>query len=379
MKLVYCKESLGTAAGMERVLCTKVNYLADVLGYEVYIVLLSPIPQDLFFNFSSNVTILSLDMKVPALKPWQLFFKTKFHEEYKSKLNALLLDICPDVTISMFGHEVSFLYQLTDKSKKVIEFHFSRNYLTHLVEGLPNSKLKWLRKQWVSLIQRRERYYSRKYDHIVLLTEKDKQLWKGDSRFIVIPNPLSFVSKEKALLENKEIVAMGRFIAQKGFDLLIQSFALLKEKFPDWCLSIYGEGSDYEFLNEMIKKFSLQNNVFLKNPVKDVEKVMLDSSLFVFPSRYEGFGLVLTEAMTCGVPCVSFDCECGPSDIIRDKVDGFLVETGNVGCLAEKMELLMRDKSLRIEMGANAKKNVERFNIPVVMGLWNNYFKQITM
>jgi len=378
MKIVYCKSSLGGGAGMERVLCTKVNYFADVLGYDVYIVLESPVPNDLFFNFSPKVTILSLNIKSAISKPWQLFFRTKYYNEYRSKLNALLLNIRPDVTVSMFGYEISFLYRLTDGSKKVLEFHFTRNYLTHLVEGLPDSKLKWLRKYWVALLQYRERYYSRKYSYIVLLTEKDKQLWKGDSRFTVIPDPLSFVSGRKALLENKNILAMGRFIAQKGFDLLIQAFASLKEKFPDWSLFIYGEGNDYEFLNNMIRELSLQNNIFLREPVKDVEKVMLDSSLFVFPSRYEGFGLVLTETMTCGVPCVSFDCECGPSDIIQDGVDGFLVETGNILHLVEKMELLMRNKKLRVEMGNKAKENIGRFSVSVVMNLWKDYFEQIT-
>jgi len=378
MRLVYCKNSLGLGAGMERVLCTKVNYFADVPGYEVFIVLTSPIPENLFFQFSPTVTILSLDIKASEPKTWQFFFKTKFHKEYERKLNALLLDIRPDVTISMFGREILFLHQLNDGSKKVLEFHFSRNYLTHLVEGLPDTKLKWLRKRWVSLIQYRDRYYSKKYNHIVLLTEKDKQLWQGNDRFSVIPNPLSFVSEEKALLENKKILAMGRYIAQKGFDLLIQAFALLKEKFPDWNLFIYGEGPDYDFLSNKIKELSLKDNVFLKNPVQNVEKIMLDSSLFVFPSRYEGFGLVLTEAMTCGVPCVSFDCECGPSDIIQNEVDGFLVEAGNVRLLAEKMELLMQNKELRIEMGGKAKENVRKFDVPVIMNLWKDYFEQLT-
>ncbi len=374
MKIVYCKDSLGNAAGMERVLCTKANYFADILGYEVHIVLIEPVPSNLFFSFSSKIIIHSLNINSPKKKSWQVFFKTAFDREYKKKLAVFLQKIKPDITISMFGEEISFLYQLRDGSKKILEFHFSRNYLSHLIEGLPNSKLKWLKKLQVQLLLHREHYYASKYDHIVLLTEKDKQLWGGDKRFTVIPNPLSFLSNHSAKLESKVIVAMGRYIAQKGFDLLIQAFSLLKDEFKDWKLLIYGEGQDRVFLQQLINKLSLQENIILKKNTSDIEEIMSETSLFVLPSRYEGFGLVLIEAMECGVPCVAFDCECGPSEIIKDNEDGFLVKTGDIKELVYKMKQLMENEELRKSMGKSAKKNVTRYYPDVIMGKWNSFF-----
>ena len=104
----------------------------------------------------------------------------------------------------------------------------------------------------------------------------------------------------------------------------------------------------------------------------------MDSSIYALSSRYEGFGLVLTEAMECGVPCVAFDCECGPSEIINNNIDGFLVEDRNVIQFAEKLEILMSDNELRKRMGVQAKQNVKRFGIEKVMQHWTSLFNDLT-
>lgn len=377
MRIAYCKDHLGNAAGMERVLSTKVNYLADNLGYEIHIITMSELPDNLFFNFSDKINFHSLEIEAEKKTPWNLIFSSKKHKIYKNKLAAILGQIKPDITVSMFGPEYNFLYQIKDGSKKVLEFHFSRNYLNHLVKGLPNAHYKIFKKIWVSMLQFHERYYTRKYQNIVLLTEKDKKLWGGKSKFTVIPNPLSFVSMHQASLVNKHIIAMGRYISQKGFDLLIRAYAKICQEFPDWKVFIIGEGQDKTYLQLLINNLSLQHKIYLKSPIIDVEKEMLESSIFVFPSRYEGFGLVLTEAMTCGVPCIAFDCECGPSEIIEDQEDGLLAETGNIEDLSSKMKLLIENETLRIKMGTLAKENVLRFDADKIMFLWDQYFKKI--
>ena len=375
MKIAYIIGSIGNSGGIERVLSTKANYLADTAGYEIHIIVGGKQPNSLFYPFSEKIYFHYLNVTFLKKNLLQYFIKTKQDKIYRQELEKKLNEIKTNITISAFGDDAAFLYKIKDGSKKILEFHFTKNYLKHLGNALPNDKYRFIRKYWLAFLQARETYLASKYEHIVLLTEKDKQLWKGDGKFTVIPNPLSFFPNKKALLENKTIVSIGRLVAPKGFHLLIQAFALLKEKFPGWSLFIYGKGIEHESLNKMIKDLSLQNNVFLEKPSEDVEKILLDSSLFVSSSLYEGFGLVLVEAMACGVPCVAFDCECGPSDIIRDGVDGFLVETGNIRLLAEKMEFLMQDQKLRVEMGGKAKRHVERFGTPVVMNLWKDYFK----
>jgi len=378
MKIAYIISSIGNSGGIERVLSTKANYLADVSGYEIHIIVGGKQPDDSpFFSFSKRIYFHYLNIDFQKKNLVYYLFENQQNKVYRQRLEQELSEIRPDITISMFGNDAKFLYKIKDGSVKVLEFHFTKNYLIHLGNALPNDKFRWLRKYWLLFLKNREENITKKYEHIVLLTEKDKKLWGNLPKFKVIPNPLSFATEKSAKLENKIIVSMGRLVYPKGFQYLIRTFALLKEKYPDWKVNIYGDGHDRELLQKEINALSLQQNIILKEPVQEVESIMLESSILVLPSLYDGFGLVLTEAMICGVPCVAFDSECGPSEIIKDKIDGFLVETGNIQQLAEKMESLMRDKQLRIEMGSKAKDNVERFSIPVIMNLWKNYFKQI--
>jgi len=377
MKIVYSISGIGYSGGIERVLSSKANYLAEFLNYEVHIIIGGKKPDSLFFTFSNKIKFHYLNIDFKKRQIWQYLYQTKQDKMYCKELGKQLIDIQPDITISMFGREAGFLYKIKDGSVKVLEFHFTKNYLQHLGKALHNDKFRRLRKYWLLFLKNREENIAKKYDHIVLLTQKDKELWGNNPKFKVIPNPLSFNTEKTAALENKIIVSMGRLVYPKGFQYLIRAFALLKEKYPEWKVKIYGCGQDKELLQKEINTLSLHDSIFLKEPTQDVESVLLESSLFVLPSLYDGFGLVLTEAMACGVPCVAFDCECGPSDIIQDEVDGFLVETGNILSLAEKMELLMQNKDLRIEMGAKAKENVRKFDVPVIMNLWKNYFEQI--
>ncbi|GHT75447.1 glycosyl transferase [Bacteroidia bacterium] len=373
MKIVYIVGNLGNSGGIERVLSTKANYFADLIGYEVHIIVGGKRPNSLFYHFSDKINFHFLAIDFPSQKPWHYMIGTKEKELYYKKVQQLLVRIKPDVTISLFGQDAEFLYKIKDGSRKILEFHFTKNYLKHLGESLVNDKYRFFRKYWLLFLQKREEHIAEKYDHIVLLTQKDKELWGGGDKFEVIPNPLSFTTDKQAALENKLIVSMGRLVYPKGFQYLIRAFSLLKDKYPDWKITIYGEGHDKELLQKEINTLSLQENIFLKDPVQNVESVLLESSLFVLPSLYDGFGLVLTEAMACGVPCIAFDCECGPSEILTDNQDGFLVEVKNVEELAKQMAVLMSDIQLRKAMRIQAKENVQRFDLIRIMEKWERY------
>ncbi len=375
MKIVYSIGSIANSGGIERVLCTKANYFADILDYEIHIIVLND-PGKTFFPFSKKIHIHSLGIERIIHKPWMVF-GSRSRKEYQKKLFQKLEEIRPDITISVFGLDAEFLYKATDGSKKVLEFHFTKNYLRHLGNALINDKYRLIRKIWLEFLLAKERYYARKYQHIVLLTEKDKFLWGGRKKFTVIPNPLSFETEHAAPLTNQQIISMGRLVAPKGFQYLIRAFALLKKDFPDWKLHIYGEGHDQSMLLTLIKELSLSENIMIAPPTQNTASVLLSSSIFVLSSLYDGFGLVLTEAMECGVPCVAFDCECGPSEIITDKKDGFLVRLRDVNELSEQMKLLMSDKVLRLKMGEAAKQNVKRFGVGKVMNRWVEFFEEI--
>lgn len=378
MKIVYLIKSLGNSAGMERVLCSKANYLAVVSNYQIFILTEVPLPQDFFFNYSSTIKVESIGFKEHSgnwIKKIILYPVIKYM--YRKRLLERINSIRPDITISTFGEELSFLPRLSDGSIKIAEFHYSRNYLIHLVRNMPNLRLRWIRLIHAYFLQFKQREFATKYEKVVLLTEKDRQLWGMKKNMMVIPNPLSFQTDKSAGLESKKILAVGRLIAQKGFDLLIDAFSQLANKFPEWNLIIIGEGQDEKFLLRLINHKGLKDRIIIMPPRKEIQDMLMDSSIYALSSRYEGFGLVLTEAMECGVPCVAFDCECGPSEIISDNIDGFLVENGNVNQLAEKLGILMYNNELRKRMGAQAKKNVKRFGVEKVMQEWTSLFEDM--
>lgn len=374
MKIAYSISEIDYSGGTERVLCTKANYFADVLGYEVHIIVLKK-AEKTFFPFSSRIYIHYLNIDNMNHKPWMIA-GSRSKKEYKRQLFQKLNEIKPDITISVFGLDAEFLYQSKDGSKKLLEFHFSKNYLLHLEKGL-RRKQSLLRKIWLKYLLKRQAYYASKYENIVLLTEQDKKLWGGGKKYTVITNPLSFFSEEAAPLENKQIIAVGSTFPQKGFDLLIDAFALIASEFPDWTLSIYGEGQDFDFLVQKTKQLNLEKQVFIRKPIKEVKQKMLESSIFAFSSRYEGFGLVLTEAMECGLPCVAFDIECGPGEIIDAEKTGLLVDSLNISFFAEALKKLMGDAHLRKKMGEMAKKRVTHFYPENIMPLWVGLFNRI--
>ena len=176
---------------------------------------------------------------------------------------------------------------------------------------------------------------------------------------------------------SKKIISVGRYDEQKGYDMLIDAWEIVHQTYPDWNLYIYGNGALQKNFENRIKQKQLGQSLFLCAPVKDIEQKYLESSMYVMSSRFEGFGMVLIEAMACGLPCVSFDCPHGPSDIIEDEVDGLLVENGNVQLLSQKIGRLIQDDTLRREMGTRARKSVLRYSKENIMQQWKDLFERL--
>ena len=359
MKILYCIFSLEPPGGMQRVLTTKANYWADQAGYTVHIVTESKSGTVPYFRLSDRVMI------------------HHFDDHYKSRLSKLLYELRPQVAISLFGKEYKFLYKIKDGSKKIVEFHFTKNHLLHLIRGIPDLRFRSLHLFYVWLLQLQEKWYASKYDKLVLLTDADRLLWGKPANAISIPNPLSFQSGRKSALNAKRVIAAGRFIATKGFDILITSFKPIAVKYPDWRLTIFGEGQDRDYLIDLISEYDLINNVELLPPAKDMRQELLESSMYAFSSRYDGFGLVITEAMECGVPCIAFNCECGPAEIIADGEDGLLVEAQNGKQFSDAMLQLVESGELRIKLAEGGLRTVARFRLQHIMPRWEDLFKEL--
>ena len=375
LKIVYCTPALYMAGGVERVLTLKANYFAEHFGYDITIIITEGKDKPLFYPMSDKIKVVNLDIGFEEL--WACSFLKKIpvylrkQRLYKKKLTAELMRINPDITISLLRREINFLTSIHDNSKKIGELHVNRaNYRNF--EAADSNFIKdifarfWM-KSLVSHLNRLDRF--------VVLTEEDKLAWKELDNVEVISDPLSFDVNEVSPLTNKRVIAVGRYVYQKGFDLLLQAWSKIEKQIPDWELTIYGMGDRTPY-ESMIDSLQIdRNRCHLYGPTEDIKHEYLSSSLFVFSSRFEGFGMVLIEAMACGLPVVSFDCPCGPKDIVSDEEDGVLVENGNVSELADHMISLMEDDERRKSMSKNALKNVQRYKIEQIARQWKLLFE----
>jgi glycosyltransferase involved in cell wall biosynthesis len=217
----------------------------------------------------------------------------------------------------------------------------------------------------------------RKLDKFVVLTHEDRAAWPELKDVEVIPDPLSFVPNKISPLTEKRVIAVGRYHYQKGFDLLLRAWKIVEKECPEWQLAIFGQGDREPYL-QLADELGLESErIRLYGPTSDILREYVNSSLFVFSSRYEGFGMVLVEAMACGLPVVSFACPCGPRDIVTDNVDGILVKKEDVKELAHHIIAIINDEKKRKTMSLEGQKKATTFQIDQIANRWQRLFVEI--
>lgn len=377
MKIVYCLNSISGIGGIDIVTVAKANALAELPDNEIFICVSDFEDNEMSNRVSSKVKVIDLD--IDYFKDDR---KSKFHHLkgivlkrrlHKKRLSEILWEIKPDIVISAGQHEKYFLPEIKGDWKTIREIHFSSNYRI-LISQSNFSKLKAKFENIYDF-----KFKIKNYDRIVLLTEEDRQLhWQGNRNVSVVPNLLTSQSVQPSRLENKRVISIGRLEYQKNFISLIKAFSKVIERHPDWTLEIYGEGSRKKSLQEYIDKNNLSKNIFLKGFTIDPMTAMRESSIFALSSVFEGFGLVLIEAMACGVPVVSYDCPCGPKDIVTDGTDGFLIGMGDEEKLAEKINFLIENPTERKKMGLAALEKAKKFSKVAIVARWMSLFKNLT-
>lgn len=374
IKIAYCTPSLYIPGGIERVLTTKANYLADILNYDVYIILTDGNGKQPYYPLSSKIHLINLDINFEILwnKPFlkKGFIYLQKQHIYKKKLKETLFQIKPDITISLLRREINFITSIQDGSIKIGELHVNKAHYRNFEEKDSNIIKYVFAHFWMKSLIRK----LKKLNALIVLSDEDKKSWKELNNISVIPNPLPFYSTIKSELKNKKVIAVGRYVYEKGFDLLLSSWKIVHQQHPDWELYIYGAGDKSLYIN-LGKKLGI--TCHFEDATKDIQTKYCESSIFVLSSRYEGFGMVLIEAMNCGVPIVSFACPYGPKAIIHPNEDGFLVENGNIEALAEKICYLIEHPEERIKMGKNAIKSAERYKIENIAKQWDELFQKI--
>lgn len=376
-KILYITPALYSAGGVERIISYKANYFADVYGFCVTIIMTEGNGKDCFFPVSDKVEIINYELDFEALWLLPLWKKILVYLQkqyiFKKKLKADLLRIRPDIAISTLRREINFLTDIKDGSLKIGELHVNRANYRNLDANNSNPIKRLLARMWMDSLLR----HLKRLDKMVVLTDSALNDWPELSNVVKIPDALPFKIEGKSELSAKRVLSIGRYAYDKGNDMLLQAWAIIEKQYPDWNLEVYGNGNKEPYQKQMIDLGVDQQRCHLLGPVADVKKEYLSSSVFVLPSRFEGFGLVIIEAMACGVPVVAFDCENGPRSIITDGENGFLIPPFEISLFAEKVMLLMADKELRYRMGKNAQKAASQYEIDRIGQQWKRLFDEL--
>ncbi|MBX9185763.1 MULTISPECIES: glycosyltransferase family 4 protein [Clostridium] len=209
---------------------------------------------------------------------------------------------------------------------------------------------------------------------IITLTEHDKQNYlnnldiKGKVEYIY--NPIEEVDDMECNIKSKQIISVGRLTYQKGFDMLCDVAKVVLKDNKGWKWLILGDGEDKDKLRSKIKEYGLENKLILKGNVSNVEEYYKNSSLYVMTSRFEGLPMTLLEAKTYKLPIVSFNCLTGPSEIVKNNVNGYLINPENVEAMSNKLNILMNDENKIKEFSNNAQIDIEKFKLKPIIERW---------
>lgn len=373
MKILYCIAGTYRSGGMERVLTDKVNWLSS-RGHELIVATTDQKGRKPFFSFDPSVRIVDLEVGYEetngeGIVRKALYFPGKLVRHF-FRLKSLLQKENPDVLVSMFCNDVLIIPFIRFGGRKILEVHFSRyKRLQYGRSGIWKMADKFLSYIDGKIVSR--------YDRFVVLTKEDRGYWGENGNICVISNFRTFSTPQPSSLQKPIAIAVGRYMYQKGFDILIDSWALVARKHPEWHLKIIGDGPLKKELQAQIIRLGLGNCVDLCPPTSQIIDEYCGASMYLMTSRYEGMPMVLLEAQAAGLPVVSFTCKCGPKDVIEDGVSGFLVDEDDKETFAKRVSSLMDDPELRYRFGRAALENSESFAKEHIMKQWETLFNEV--
>lgn len=355
MKILYLIDTLYNSGGMERVLSEKANYLVAHYGYEILIATTHQKGRKEFFPLDARIKRedLGVNTHLPFTMPC-----------YLKRLKGLLQKERPDILISLCSKELKHFDKIDFEGIKLAEFHFS--YESLRIRG-KNRELKNLQKAVAGL------------DAFVTLTQEDQIQWVPYAPHIYqIYNPSTYDGEtQSAALEKPICISGGRFEKQKNYADMVKAWAYVHQKHPDWQLSLYGNGRKKKEIATLVKELGLESAIQLHPATSQIKDKMLDSSLYLMTSLYEGLPLTLIESCSLGLPAISYNCPCGPSEIIENGQSGYLIPQGDIEGLAEKICQLIENEKLRKEMGKKAKEKAAQFGKARIMEQWHQLFEQL--
>lgn len=379
MKIVYVYPQFAHFAGTERILIDKMNYLSCQESMDIYVVTHEQGSHPFAYPLAPSVKHVDLDVCFYSLYKKgfleRQIKKNRYTQLLQRRYNQLMVEIQPDivVTVTYYANLLSLVRKCPVRYVKVLESHIDKKYI-HSNDPVSHQSLK--KRIRGMLDMRALNQVASHYDLLVALNQGDAETWSKYLKTRVIPNVVHLNStKRYSNQESKHIIFVGRYTIQKGIPELFGIWEMVYQKHPDWYLDLYGDGETIEI--PWTEEKRQQINIHVHEPVPDIFSRYIESSIFVLTSVYEPFGLVMPEAMSCGLPVVAFDCPSGPAQIITDGVDGFLIKNRDVNAFAEKLSLLIENPQLRMTMGKAAIRSSQRYSAERIMPQWINLFDEL--
>ena len=371
MRILYVTDALAIWGGLERVLVEKANYLATHNGNEVFMLTISQGEHPFPFPLDNMVT--HEDLNIPFYTQYQysgirrLLSLRRLHRDCRKGIRQQLNYINPDVILCPRIEFVKDICKVKGDTPLAFESHSS--FWTSRFEraGL----LRRLHTWWMN-------QSAKQAQAVVTLTEGDAAAWrKVNNHVFVIPDVVHLNEKDVySNVDAKSAVFVGRLSRQKNIGCLLSIWQLVRQRHPDWQLHVYGEKGDIE--EPLWQQLHEEGNgITVHSPTTEILNVYQQHAMLLLTSRYEPFGMVLPEAMSCGLPVIAFDCPYGPADIITDDMDGFLVKDWDIMSFADKVCLLMENQDLRQQMGQAAIRSSQRYRSDRIMSVWQELFESL--
>lgn len=369
MKILYLTEQVYRHGGAEKIMMQKLNYWADVFGYEVMLVTFEQNGKPVCYPMSDKVKHVDLNIGyVPGsyFSPKNI---VKFPKHYRA-LQKQIKAFNPDAVFLVSLGWIRLALPSIAKGYAIYnEYHTSfSGFQMGYEQGSAWVKIK--RKVSDLLVQSAED----RYTNIIFLNQKEARFFNRKNG-VVIPNFFDASLLAVDVPKQKKAISLGRLSYEKGYDLLIEAWAIVHESFPDWTLEIYGEGDKRNELQHLVDVKKLGSAVHLRGATDRVNHKLSESEIYVLSSRVDNFPMVLLEAMSNQLPIVAFDCPNGPGEILSAGQDAVLVGRENVAALAGAIIGLIQNPQLRKQMGAKGFENVKRFSAENVMGQWDALIK----
>ena len=381
MKIVYIIKAFAMKAGVERVVSDKMNYLVQH-GYEVSLVTYEQGSHPHAFPLHPSIRHHSIDARFFKLsqepiwkRPLRMF---QMRRQFKKGLQKVVDCETPDVLITTtYSMKVlDIILNVRTNAHRLIESHIA----CYTIKKTYDYRHRVLLRPLATLYDRLAFSRIRKFEKLIVLTQGDAEDWSHYIKdVIVIPNPVTcYPETLKSRISNSNrIICVGRLYEQKGFDLLIEAFVRIASQCPEWHIDIFGSGEDKQQLQDSILAHQLEGRINLLPPTDYVYDEYQQSEFYVLSSRYEGYPLVLNEAMSCGLPCVAFRCKYGPEEAITHGKTGLLAKNGDTADLAKQMLWMINHEEERHAMGNAAREAARRYLPQTIMQQWINLFDHL--